>query len=307
VTRPTGTHPFAGRIGFIGAGRLASGLALALSQHDVRVVAVSSRSGESAARLARRLPGCHAVESAQQVVDAADTVFVAVPDDEIPQAVAHVRWRTGVAAVHCSAATELAALEHAAKQGARIGGFHPLQAFADPVAAAETLPGCSVTIEAGEGLREELERLAAVLGCRTIHLPPGSRARYHAAAHYAAGFVFALVQEAVQIWQTFGVGPEETVAALVPLLRGSVAAMERSGLAQGLPGIFSRGDVGTLDGHLAAMKSLGPDHLRLYCELGLRSIPLGREHGGLSEQRAAEMRTRLLEEIAEGPGRLLSS
>jgi predicted short-subunit dehydrogenase-like oxidoreductase (DUF2520 family) len=119
--------------------------------------------------------------------------------------------------------------------------------------------------------------------------------------------VFALVQEAVQIWQTFGVGPEETVAALVPLLRGSVAAMERSGLAQGLPGIFSRGDVGTLDGHLAAMKSLGPDHLRLYCELGLRSIPLGREHGGLSEQRAAEMRTRLLEEIAEGPGRLLSS
>jgi hypothetical protein len=52
--------------------------------------------------------------------------------------------------------------------------------------------------------------------------------------------VFALIKQAADIWQTFGIPRENTVAALVPLLRGTVASMEHSGLVRGLPGIFSR-------------------------------------------------------------------
>jgi predicted short-subunit dehydrogenase-like oxidoreductase (DUF2520 family) len=111
------------------------------------------------------------------------------------------------------------------------------------------------------------------------------------------GFVFAMIKEAADIWQSFGVGRDEAVAALVGLLHGTAASMEHSGVVQGLPGIFSRGDVGTLRKHLADLGALGPDALRLYCELGLRSIPLGREQGKLSAERAADMQELLLEAL----------
>jgi predicted short-subunit dehydrogenase-like oxidoreductase (DUF2520 family) len=284
----------ADRIGFIGAGRLATGLAWALAERGGTINAVASGSGATARRLASRIPDCRVVATAQDVVDAVDLVFLAVPDDAIPVVAASVRWRTGMAAVHCSGATEVATLAPAARQGAQIGGFHPLQSFGDPDVAVKTLPGCAIAIEADDPLRARLEKLAALLGCPPIRLPAGSRARYHAAAHYAAGFVFALIKEAADIWQTFGIPRADTVAALVPLLHGTAASMEHSGLVQGLPGIFSRGDIGTLRKHLAALCAVGPDALRLYCELGLRSIPLGLERGGLSPERAAEMRELLL-------------
>ncbi len=277
---------------FVGSGRLASGLALALSQRGASVVAVSSRRLEAAEQLACRLPRCKAVTSAQDAVDAAELVFLAVPDDAVAAVVSSLRWREGVAVVHCSAATEVSVLAPAAEQGARIGGFHPLQAFGDPEVSAATLPGCSMAIEADGGLRETLESLAALLDCRVIHLPPGSRAQYHAAAHYAAGFVFTLMQEAAQLWQTFGVAPDDAVAALAPLLRGTAAAMQRSGLA-GMPGIFGRGDVGTLQKHLAAIATVSHEALHLYGELGLRSVALGQANGGVSEERAVQMRALL--------------
>jgi predicted short-subunit dehydrogenase-like oxidoreductase (DUF2520 family) len=294
VTRAGIGDGVAERIGFIGAGRLATGLAWALAERGGPINAVASASGTTAHRLASRIPACRVLRTPQEVVDAVDLVFVAVPDDAIPEIAASLRWRSGMAVVHCSGATEVATLEPAARQGAQIGGFHPLQSFGDPDVAVKTLPGCAIAIEADEPLLGRLETLAAVLGCRPIRLPAGSRARYHAAAHYAAGFVFALIKEAADVWQTFGIAREDTVAALLPLLRGTAASMEHSGLVQGLPGIFSRGDIGTLRKHLVDLEAAGPDALRLYCELGLRSIPLGLERGGLSPERAAEMRALLL-------------
>lgn len=282
------------RIGFIGAGRVAKGLAWGLAQNQHHIAAAASRSIGSAEGLAARIAGCKAGTNAQEVVDRADMVFITVPDDAIAAVAASVAWRPGMAVIHCSGATEVSVLEPAARAGAEIGGFHPLQLFADPDVALAGLPGCTIAIEAGAQLSSQLELLAAALRCRTIRLPAGCRARYHAGAHYAAGFVITLLKEATELWQTFGVNRDDTVRALLPLLRGTAAAVERSGLAQGLAGTYSRGDLGTLEKHVDALAGIGPDALRLYCELALRSIPLGVERGGYGEERADAMRALLL-------------
>jgi hypothetical protein len=60
-----------------------------------------------------------------------------------------------------------------------------------------------------------------------------------------------------------------------------------------------RGDNGTVRKHLPDLGAVGPDALRLYCERGLRSIPLGLERGGLSPERAAKMRGLLLHTLRE--------
>ena len=286
------------RIGFIGAGRVAKGLAWGMAQSGQHVAAAASRKLSSAAQLAARIAGCRATANAQDVVDRCDLVFLTVPDDAIAAVAASLTWRKDVAAIHCSGATELAALASAARAGARIGGFHPLQLFADPEVALAGLPGCTIAIEAEAPLLSQLARLAQALRCRTIRLPPGCRARYHAAAHYAAGFVITLLNQAVELWQSFGIEREDTIRALLPLLRGTAASVERSGLAQGLAGTYSRGDIGTLEKHLAELARVGPDALHLYCELGLRSIPLGLERGGYDETRAEAMRVLLRRALA---------
>ena len=281
------------RIGFIGAGRVAKGLAWGMAQSGQCVAAAASRRLGSAEQLAARIAGCRATANAQELVDCCDLVFVTVPDDAIAAVAASLKWRKDVAVIHCSGATEVAALASAARAGAQIGGFHPLQLFADPEVALAGLPGCTIAIEAEVPLLSQLEQLAQGLRCRTIRLPPGCRARYHAAAHYAAGFVITLLNQAVELWQSFGIEREDTIRALLPLLRGTVASVERSGLAQGLAGTYSRGDIGTLEKHLAELARIGPDALHLYCELALRSIPLGLERGGYDENRAEAMRVLL--------------
>ena len=284
------------KIAFIGADRLATGLALAFSAAGMAVVGVASRSRASAKKLAARIPECSALDS-QQAVDTAELVFITIPDDAIAAVTASLRWRAGMSVVHCSGATEIAALAPAAVAGARIGGFHPIQAFTDPEAALASLPGCTVSIETGEEqsadsapLQVSLEALAAAIGCRTIRLPAGCRARYHASGGYASQFVNVLMREATTIWQSFGVSEEEAIRALLPLLKGTVAAIENAGIAKGMPGPVSRGDIGTIQRHVADLAAVSPETLTLYRELALRTVPIAEERGSLDAERAEALR-----------------
>jgi predicted short-subunit dehydrogenase-like oxidoreductase (DUF2520 family) len=209
------------------------------------VVAVASRSPTRAKQLAARIPACAALDP-QQAADLAGLVFITTPDDAIAGVASGLRWRAGQCVVHCSGATEVTALAPAAASGAFIGGFHPMQAFADPDAALASLPGCTISIEAQDSrLAATLEMLAARMQCRSIRLPPGCRVRYHASGGYASQFVNVLLREATDIWKTFGVAEEDAVRALLPLLKGTIAAIENAGVAGGMPGPVSRGDAGT--------------------------------------------------------------
>ncbi len=275
---------------FIGAGRLATGLGLAMAKNGHNVVAVASRSPASASKLAACIPGCLAL-GAQSAADMAELVIISAPDDAIAGIVATVKWRPGQAVVHCSGATEVSVLEPAEQAGAHTGGFHPMQAFTDPQAALASLPGCTIAIEAADAtLAAGLDALAVSLGCRAMRLPPGCRARYHASGGYASQFVNVLMREATDLWQSFGVSEVDAVRALLPLLRGTLASIEKAGVAGGMPGPVSRGDVGTVKRHVEDLGRVDAEQLTFYCELARRTIPLAVERGSLGEDKAQALR-----------------
>ena len=278
------------RIGFIGAGRLGTALAWSFAQHGLRVAAVASMIQSDAQRLAASIAGCTVMGDGQQVVDNCDIVFVTTPDGAIAETAAQFRWRQGVAAVHCSGVTEVAALDHAAHGGAMTGGFHPMQTFGDPAAAVRSLPGCTITIEAPEPLNAALVAVAQRLECRINRLPPGMRGRYHAAAGYTSQFINALFAEAATIWKSWGATQEDAVRALLPLARGTLASIESAGLVEGMPGPVSRGDVGSIEKHVAALTPLGPDVMEFYRVVCDRTIPLGMERGAIDAAAAARLR-----------------
>ena len=259
-------------ISFIGAGRVARVLSLALTHSGWSVKSVASRNMDSAKALASLLPGCQAVS----VVQASQHpfVFLTVTDDAIASLCSELTWHTGQSVVHCSGATELLALSAASVQGAQVGGFHPLQIFSDPESALRNLPGSSVAVEAEPALAARLLEIAHLLGMRPFVLPAGARALYHASAGYAASLLLPLIHEAVQLWREFGVDEAQALQALIPLVKGTLASVEQRGLAGALSGPLSRGDLGVLQKHCTALEALGGEHLAFYKLLTRRQWPL---------------------------------
>ena len=283
------------RIGFVGAGQLATPLAWSLARAGYRIAGSASRSRASAERLVAGISGAHVYDRAQALVDEADLVVIAVSDDAIETVTRALAWQPRHSVIHCSGATEISALASAGKAGASIGGFHPLQTFTSTEAAIETLPGCTVGIEAEEPLLNVLWAMAQALGCNPIRLPAGARGLYHASGSFAASFLVRLINDAIDLWSAFGVDREAAFKALLPLTKGTVAALETNGPVRGLAGPIARADVGTVQRHIEALRMHAPDLLPTYLDLARRSLSIAEAKGGTTKEKLDALRA-LLEE-----------
>ncbi|MBI4303110.1 MAG: DUF2520 domain-containing protein [Chloroflexi bacterium] len=282
------------KLGFIGAGTVGTALAVRLSEKGYRVVAVSSRSQTSAEKLAQAIKGCKAFTDNQAVADAADLIFITTPDAAIPRVASEVKWHPGQSVVHCSGADSTDTLEPARKLGAQVGAFHPLQTFASVKQAIDNIPGSTFAIEAEESLLTTLKEMATVLDGHSIELKAGDKVVYHAAAVMACNYLVTLVKLATDLWQTFGVSPEEATQALLPLLKGTIHNLETVGIPKCLTGPIARGDTGTVEKHLKALQRAAPGVLSTYRELALQTIPIALAKGKIDQQQAQELKKILM-------------
>jgi len=278
------------KIGFIGAGTVGSALAVKLHENNYKIVAVSSRTGISSERLAGKIAGCIAAKNNQQVADVSDLVFITTPDSQIPVVVASVYWHAGQSVIHCSGADSAEILHPAFNLGAQIGAFHPLQTFASVKQAIDNLAGSTFAIEAEGPLKNTLKEFAAALKGNCIELKASDKVIYHAAAVMACNYLTTLVKLADDLWQTFGIPRDEATRALLPLLQGTLNNIAAVGIPQALTGPVARGDIGTVEKHIEALRREAPDVLYTYCELGLQTIPVALAKGKIDENKAAELR-----------------
>jgi len=278
------------KVGFIGAGTVGTALAVRLKEKGYPVIAAANRGKPSADRLAASVPGCVSYDTRQAVADVAELVFITTPDGAIAQVAAELTWHPGQSVVHCSGADSLAPLEPARRAGAQVGGFHPLQTFASVTHAIQNLPGSTFALEADGELLETLKQMALALEGNWIRLGAGDKVLYHAAAVLACNYLVTLVKLATDLWQVFGVSTPEATRALMPLLRGTINNIENVGLPNCLTGPIARGDLGTIEKHLAALEKSAPAVLSTYRELGLQTIPVALAKGKVDGTRAEEMR-----------------
>lgn len=281
------------KLGFIGAGPVGTAFAVNLARRGRAVVGVFDLNTEAARQLAAEVPGCAVHAEAQALVDGTDIVFITTPDDFIAKVAGALSWRPGQAAVHCSGATTVEALEAAVAQGGSAGAIHPCQSFAGREQAIANLPGSTFGIEAEEPLRTELTDLARSLEGEVVYLTSEDKALYHAAACFAAAYAYTLVDVATDLWKAFGKTKAEATKAYIPLLRGTVANIANVGFPGCPSGPLMRGDVKTIERHFAALAKHAPDVLPLYKALGLRTLPVGLAKGTLSEAKAVELKTLL--------------
>ncbi|MEZ5287198.1 MAG: hypothetical protein R2712_20835 [Vicinamibacterales bacterium] len=114
----------------------------------------------------------------------------------------------------------MSVLDAARRAGAEVGGFHPMQMFANPDVALQAWPAASG--HRGRRATRHDARRAGRTHRHASHAPAaGVRARYHASATHVAHSCSPL-REASAIWGSFGCSETEAMAALAPLLRGTL-------------------------------------------------------------------------------------
>ena len=278
------------KVGFVGAGTVGTALAVRLFQRGCPVMAVSSRNLSSAQKLARLVADCRVCQTAQEVADVAELIFITTPDDVISEIASEVKWHKGQNVIHCSGAHSIDILEPARRLGANVGSFHPLQTFASVREAMDNLPGSTLVVEAEEPLLSRLKKLASLLNGNWVELKPGDKVLYHVAAVFVSNYLVTLVKLALDLWQGFGVPPKEAARALLPLLRGTVNNIDNVGLPDCLTGPIARGDLGTISKHLNALEAKNSSLLTTYKDLGFQTIPIALAKGRIDESKAQELK-----------------
>jgi len=290
------THPHRHRepgepplTGIVGAGAVGCALGLALTRGGWPVKAVASRDPGRRERFCGLVPGARAFSEANALLDEVDLVILAVPDDAIAPLAASLRLYSGQAMVHTSGLLGAEVLAPAMAAGTQTGSFHPLVAFADTERAVAALHGAKIAVEGDDDLVALLADMAEAVGGTAVRLAPGAKPAYHAAAVLAAGGVVALLDAIVELGAVAGLDEPAALAVYLPLVRQTLANAEALGVRSALTGPFTRGDSGTLDAHLDALRRHAPDVAELYRVLGRRELELARARGSLTPQAAQRL------------------
>lgn len=262
------------RIALVGPGRAGTTIALALMEHGHEIVGVAGRAPDAASTTAAA--ACLSTDAV--LVSAAgrgaEIVLLATPDRSIAQvcdAIADSLEQHALV-VHLAGSCGLDVFDalHARRPDVRLGALHPLQSFPSTTAGVARLAGSWAAV-AGD---EEVTVLAAQLGLRTFEVSDADRARYHAAAVVASNHIVALLGQVQRLAASSGVPLE----AFAPLVEASVGNAFAMGPQDALTGPVARGDLGTVERHLAALDAADRDAYRALAREAAR-LAGGRDTG----------------------------
>ncbi len=281
------------KIGLIGAGTVATTFAVKLAEGGYPVVAVSDIKPDMARRLANLVQGCQVYDTNQGVVDAAELVIIATWDQAMVPIINQVNWRPDKGVVHTSGFFGTDILEPAKCAGARVGGFHPAQLFANLDQALKALPGSAFCLLGEPPLLDTLKDMVSALKGNWIVLKPAQKPLYHVALAFTSDFTMVCIKIATELFQKFGVPPPETLRILTPIIRGTVDGIINMGFPDCFSGPITRGDLSVLSKHVATLEENEPGLVDLFKELDMHIVPMALAKGTVDEATAEKERALL--------------
>ncbi len=167
---------------FIGAGNLATHLAVALKEEGVGTVQVYSRTEGSAKKLADKIDASFTT-SPEKVSGSASVYFVALKDDAFQSVLPRINFNNKLV-VHCAGSLPLSALD---SYSANTGVLYPLQTFSkERVIDFKQIP---VFIEANSDKnRSVLLEIAEKISDKVTPVDSARRMALHIAAVFASNF-----------------------------------------------------------------------------------------------------------------------
>jgi predicted short-subunit dehydrogenase-like oxidoreductase (DUF2520 family) len=174
-------------------------------------------------------------------LDGAELLLLTVPDDEVAETATRLEPRPDRVVAHAAGSLTLSVLA----PHPRVASLHPLVPLPSGELGARRLVGATYCVAGDEMIVE----VARSLGGRVITLRDDQRTAYHATAVVAANHLVALMGHVARLAEEAGLSLED----FLPLARQALADVAEFGPHDALTGPASRGDMATIDAHLAAI------------------------------------------------------
>jgi predicted short-subunit dehydrogenase-like oxidoreductase (DUF2520 family) len=284
IARLTSARP---PVAIVGAGSLATFLALALRDAGFTITEIIARESRRSLRRARMLAAkvdAQAVIANSAALDGT-LLWFCVPDREIHNAASvladHLTARALVDqrvkvrfALHSSGALSSHELDPLRRAGVAAAAAHPLMTFVP--GAHPSLTGVPFAIEGDDPAKRVARRIVRELGGESFALPASRKAAYHAWATLTSPLLLAFLVTLEEAARAAGLTREDARRKSLPIIRQTLENYSRLGPARSFSGPLIRGDATTVAKHLAVLKK-HPGAREVYVALArsaLRGLPV---------------------------------
>ncbi len=287
-----------GTISWIGCGKVGRTLGRALRQAGYSTGAVVCTTVDHAKKAAQFIGDGSASADPVAAIAKSKIHFITTNDDAI-QSVVDKIVKSGPDSLnghffyHTSGSISSEALKPLANKGAHVASIHPLQVFADPEKALETLPGIYYAIEGSDKAMELALQMIEKLQGKLLLIPTGRKVLYHVAGVFVANYLMVLVDLALHIMEDLGETQEDAYEAFLPLMVGALQNVEVLGVADALTGPVARGDAATVKRHLLALEMMRPEIGDIYKCLGAEAVNIALRSGRISAEKAEKLKSLL--------------
>lgn len=271
------------KIGMIGAGKVGCSMGKYMKECGLPVAGYISRHRESSEQ-AGTFTETKVFENLNDLVHACGILCLAVPDDEIgnvweelcriAKKSSAMRPLADKVVCHFSGSLSSAVFSGIEDTGAVGCSIHPMYAFSDKFTSYRQLNTVIFTIEGQEKATAVMEGLFARTGNRVLKISPEKKALYHCSASLVSNFMTGLFQMGMDLLGECGI-PEETGRELLaPLVLPNMESAVRDGAAKALTGPIERGDIHTVESHLAALRE---EDAEIYRLLGKKVLAVAKQ------------------------------
>jgi predicted short-subunit dehydrogenase-like oxidoreductase (DUF2520 family) len=247
------------RVAIVGAGNLASALAVALRAAGYGIDEIISRGLAASMQRARTLArevGATAVAALRAQLRA-EIVWFCVPDGEISRAaesLAETATWSGKVALHSSGALTSDALLALRRRGAGVASVHPLMTFVR--GSRPPLAGVPFAIEGSQKAVTKARAIVRDLRGHPFAIRKQRKQAYHAWGMFASPLLIALLAASERVAAAAGVSRTAARTRMSPILRQTLTNYARLGAAESFSGPIARGDVETVKKHLNVLRDV---------------------------------------------------
>ena len=285
-------------IALIGPGKVGTSICVLAAKSGYRVTAIGGRNLDKAQRSAKLIGGNPKTCSPLDAARSAGLILLAVSDGAIQPVCKELAKQNAFSSeqivAHLSGALSSEALSSARNLcGVKTGSFHPLQMFPTVEAALAAMPGSHWFCEGEREALEVLEELVRKIGGHPHTITAANKALYHCSSVIACNYLNALMDIALTVAEQAGLERKTAWEALLPLIRATIANIDKLGTADSLTGPIERGDVQTVADHLHALGNNNPEITDIYKILGDWTIRLAHEKGSLKPEDESKLRKEL--------------
>ena len=264
-------------IAIVGAGRLGTSLAYALSKKGFVIKALSCRSKASADESREKIGQGTATTDNVRAASQGEVVFLTVPDDDIEPtahklAASPLDWEEKVV-FHCSGLLTSLVLDPLRSKGASTASIHPCFPFPRKQSDQNLFQNIFFALEGDDLAVDEAKDIVHMIGGSHFVIHPENKSCYHIACSMVSNMSVALFFTALSLLSTCGLEEDEAKKVLWPLLEGTLHNVNKIDIFDALTGPVTRGDLTTIKKHLEELKKF-PKARRIYIDLAKKALEM---------------------------------